>query len=309
MLKSAEDEESKKIAVEINEAERKTALDLCESLGFTLANTPGAEAIKPRALGMRGREIDFDAIEAAKSPGDMVLRKVKRVDLGQVAKTANKNYIKADQERRANDNEEFIKLDVGEGQDHEALNLNHKLRRKLRRAIDNAQIQKELLVRQRAVDGLKARGIEPPKELMTSAKAKNIPGMRVLENGAVETAKQERVRARLELAEFNQASKVLRRQAKQCAIEAGLRKHAELTGRLSLGGESSNLLLPSHINASATEAKVNAVTADDGHPRAKSAGGEADESTDESDDESEASAAPGRSGNLGRSAKRQKLDS
>ena len=42
------------------------------------------------------------------------------------------------------------------------------------------------------------------------------------------------MRSRLELAEFNKIMKVLRRQAKQTAIEAGLRKHAEVMGRIEV---------------------------------------------------------------------------
>ncbi|KAL8829890.1 MAG: hypothetical protein Q9170_005975 [Blastenia crenularia] len=256
-LKAAEDEESKKIAVEINDAERRVALDLCETLGFTITNTPGTEAIKPRVLGLRGKEVDLDAVQTLNRKEDANQRKRKRVDLGGVAGQAQENVLPTSSDARAMIDEEFIKLDVGPGQDHEALSYNHKLRRKLRRALDNAQVQKEMLVRQRAVDYLHANKVEPPLELKTNDKAVNVRGVRVLENGATETAKQERIRARLDLAEFNQASRVLRKQAKQCAIEAGLRKHAELAGRLPLRNSSTEAetsLLPAHIAAGAAEA-------------------------------------------------------
>ncbi|KAI4264479.1 MAG: hypothetical protein L6R42_000404 [Xanthoria sp. 1 TBL-2021] len=308
MLKAVEDEESRKIAVEVNEAERRTALSLCEFLGFTVSNTPGTEDIKPRALGMRGREVDFAAIQAGKRQGDVEARKDKRVNLGQIAKSGNETYVTADQVRRSEGSETFIKLDVGEGQDHEALNLNNKLRRKLRRALDNAQIQKELLVRQRTIDHLKARGIALPNELKTDGKARNIKGVRILENGATETAKQERVRARVDLAEFNNASKVLRRQAKQCAIEAGLRKHAALTGRLSPGNRvtsTENAPQPPYIKASAVQAQVIAAAAERGKFKTQRSVERAEDPTGESNDVSD-------SDNLvkvRRSAKRRKLSS
>ncbi|KAL8731729.1 MAG: hypothetical protein Q9166_003176 [cf. Caloplaca sp. 2 TL-2023] len=287
MLKAVEDEESRKIAVEVNDAERSLALRLCETLGFTITNTPGTEEIKPRALGMRGKEVDFDAIKAGECPGDVETKRSRRVDLGEVARSVDEKYIPTDQDGLALDNAEFIKIDVGEGHDHETLSLNHKLRRKLRRALEHAQIQKEMLVRQRTVDQLKDMGIEPPDELKTGGKARNIRGMGVLENGVMETAKQERVRARVELAEFNYASKVLRRQAKQCAIEAGLRKHARLTGRLPSGDrfiEADKPSVPAHINASATEAKVGAAASKGGQAEADPALERSEEASEESDD-------------------------
>ncbi|KAL8760240.1 MAG: hypothetical protein Q9184_003397 [Pyrenodesmia sp. 2 TL-2023] len=255
-LKAAEDEESKKIAVEINTAERKVALELCESLGFTVDNTSATKDIKPRALGMRGKEVDFDAIQIGHRQGDVKPSKRKRVDLGEVADNARENLVPFRHDRKPTDDEDFIKLDIGQGQEHEVLNYNHKLRRKLRRALDGAQVQKEMLVRQRAAEHLKSKGMEPPAELTTNAKPINVKGIRILENGAMETAKQERVKARVELAEFNLASRVLRKQAKQCAVEAGLRKHAALTGRLPLDEKSVNAddyPLPPHIAASAAE--------------------------------------------------------
>ena len=109
---------------------------------------------------------------------------------------------------------------------------NHKLRRKLRRAIDNAEIRKEMLVRQRALDYCGDKHIEVPPELKTPYKPINFRGQIILENGTLETAKQERVRARMELAEFDTQMRILRRQAKKAAIYAGLRKHAELIGKI-----------------------------------------------------------------------------
>ena len=232
-LNNIEDEESKKIAVDINTLERTAALDCCKALGFTLANTSGVDEIKPRALGMKGVEVDFDAIEIGESRSDVKPKKANsRVDLGDVPDHAKAEYISTSRRIEDGEPEDFIKLDVGEGQDFEKLNYNHKLRRKLRRAIDNAEIRKEMLVRQRALDHCDEQNIEVPPELRTPYKPINTKGQRILENGTLENAKQERVRARLELAEFNTQMRILRKQAKDAAIYAGLRKHAELTGKI-----------------------------------------------------------------------------
>ncbi|KAL8995698.1 MAG: hypothetical protein Q9169_004631 [Polycauliona sp. 2 TL-2023] len=274
ILKAVEDEESKTIALEVNKAERRTALGLCESLGFTIYNTPGIEDIKPRALGIRGREVNFAASKGRQCKGDVEARKEKRVNLEEIANKVDETYVPTEEVRNLEENETFIKFNIGEGQDHEALNSNHKLRRKLRRALNNAQVRKEMLVRQRTIDHLDAKGLALPNELKTGGKAKNIKGMRILENGGIETAKQERVRKRVELAEFNNASKVLRRQAKQCAIEAGLRKHAALTGRLFPDSRNTNagsVRMPAYINASAKQAQVTMAATERNHLETQSA--------------------------------------
>lgn len=232
-LKSIEDEKSKKIAVDINVLERMAALECCAALGFTLANTTGVDEIKPRALGMKGVEVDFDAIQIGESRGDVKPRKSNsRVNLSNVPDQAKAEYISTGQRSEDREPEDFIKLDVGEGQDFETLNYNHKLRRKLRRAIDNAEVRKEMLVRQRALDHCNEKNIEVPPVLRTPYKPINAKGQRILENGTLETAKQERIRSRLELAEFNTQMRILRKQAKEAAIYAGLRKHAELLGKI-----------------------------------------------------------------------------
>ena len=46
-LKSMEDEESKEIAVDVSDMERKAALDHCVALGFAHANTEGIDEIRP----------------------------------------------------------------------------------------------------------------------------------------------------------------------------------------------------------------------------------------------------------------------
>ncbi|KAL8857043.1 MAG: hypothetical protein Q9178_006335 [Gyalolechia marmorata] len=166
MLKAVENVKPKKMAMEVNEAKRKTPL----------------KYIKPQKLGMRGREVDPDPIPASKVQSNVEQRRGKRVDLGEVAKPVNETYVPIDDLRDSVDYKPFIKFDVSESQDHEALNLNHKLRRRLRRALDNAQIQKKMLVRQRVVDHLKAKGIAIPKKLLTNGKAKNFKGTRILED-------------------------------------------------------------------------------------------------------------------------------
>lgn len=236
-LKAMEDEESKKIAVVVNTVERKAALEHCAKLGFTLANTPGADEIKPRALGMKGVEVDFDAIEIGESRSTIKSgTNKKRIDLSEVPKHARTDYIPTGVPGNSDEQQEFIGLDVGEGQEYESQRFNHKLRRKLRRAIDNAEVRKELLVRQRALDHYAGKGEDAPAVLLTPHKPLIVRGQRILENGALETAKQERVRTRMELTEYNMAARVLRKQAKHVAVEAGLRKHAELTGRLPSKG-------------------------------------------------------------------------
>ena len=239
-LRSLEDEESKKIAVQVNTVERKAALDLCQALGFTIENTPGTDEIKPKALGMKGVDVDFDAIEKSDRQGDIRLKKPtansssKRVDLSKAAKSGKVEYISTGPNEAQDEGNEFIEFEVGQGQEYQTLNFNHKVRRKLRRAIDNAEIKKEMLVRDQTIAHLKEKGEEVPPILLTQLKPLNVKGHRILDNGKVETAKQERVRARMELTEFNSNMKVLRRQAKEAAIYAGLKKHAELTGKINV---------------------------------------------------------------------------
>ena len=228
-----EDEESKKIAVDVNVMERKAALDYCANLGFTLFNTPGLDEIRPRVLGMKGVEVDFDAIELGEGRSDVkVKQNKKRVDLGEIPNEGKVEFIPPRNRDGDEKIEDFIKLDVGEGHAYESINLNNKNRRKLRRAIESAEIQKEMLVRQRALDHHQEKDIEAPPILRTASKPVNIKGSRILENGTLETAKQERLQARVDLAEFNAQMRILRKQAKEAAIYAGLQKHAELMGRI-----------------------------------------------------------------------------
>ena len=209
-------------------------MERCAELGFNLTNTPGVDEIRPKAMGMKGVEVDFDKIQIERKPTEaMPKSKSKRIDLGVVADDSKTQLISTKGGDGREDAGDFIELDAGDDQGFEALGYNHKLRRKLRRAVEAADIKKELLVRQQALEHCLAKNIEPPIELQTPHKPVSVRGQRVLEDGRLETAKQERVRMRMELAEYNKAARVLRKQAKQAAIEAGLRKFAELTGAVS----------------------------------------------------------------------------
>lgn len=232
-LAALEDEEAKKIAVEINTVERKVALHCCAQLGFTLANTPGIDEIKPRALGLRGINVDYEAFNKGDTPSHILPRlQTKRVDLANLAPHSSVKLVPSGNETKDDHAADFIKLNSDEEQDFQNLNYNHKLKRKLRRAFDTAEICKEMLVRQRAIDLCVENNIEPPAALKTSSKYQIVKGQMILENGALETAKQARVRSKIEQAEYNKAAAVLRTQAKQAAIAAGLRKHADLIGKL-----------------------------------------------------------------------------
>ena len=220
--------------------DREEAIKKCAEFGCTIDNTPGTEDIKPKLQGMKGRIIDFDDLEFGEGLMDIRLKSQndekptlgsRRVDLSKVPQM-EEVYIGAAESDSDEDVEDYIKLEIGEGQDFQALNLNHRLRRKIRRAIDAAQVQREILVRNRVFQICEEEGVNPPAELTTCQRPVHEKGQRVLENGMLESAKQERVRQRVELAEFNKAAKVLRHQAKERSLEAGLRVHAELMGKI-----------------------------------------------------------------------------
>lgn len=243
-LLNMEDEESKRLAVEVTNMQRKQALELCAELGFTLENVEGVNEIQPRALGMKGKEVPFDKLEiVGERPSGLKVRdeekrdkpRGNRIDLGAIPSedmvydVTNTFRGNADESMNAN----FVELGSGEaGQDFEALNYNHKLRRKLRRALESAQIKKELLVREKAIEHCEANGIPVDPILRTPGKPQNIKGQRTMPDGQLETGKQERVRARVELTEFNRWAKILRRQAKEQSIEAGIRIYLELMERI-----------------------------------------------------------------------------
>lgn len=254
-LLRVEQEEAKRIAIEVNLVERARAMEVCADLGFTLENVEGVDDIKPKALGMRGQEVDFDLLEIGDRPSELKIRDEKyaaqlkskpqgnRIDLSKAPDESKTKLVISNGEAvTGSPDNDFISFDFGgekiEGGEFEELKYNHKLRRKLHRAIEAAQIKKELLVRAKAKDHCKANAIEIPPELAVEYTPVKLTGRRTLEDGTIETEKQERIRKRLELAEYNKAAKVLRAQAKAEAIEAGLRVFAELTGKINREGDT-----------------------------------------------------------------------
>lgn len=245
-MKSLEEEEAKKIAVEIANVERARAMQACQSLGCAVENTIGIDEIEPRLPGLKGQEIDWSILDkededpnafSIKQASAATTKSSKRVDLSTAAKETQSISLVPSSTRNAPDpssTSDFLSFnqDPSNTNDHTPLTYNHRLRRKLRRALDDAQIRKEALVRQAAIAKCKSLEIPPPPILLTPLKPLNKLQPRILENGMLETEKQGRVRTRMELADFNAASKVLRRQAKQKALEAGLRRYAEATGRI-----------------------------------------------------------------------------
>ena len=243
-LITLEDEEGKRLALQVTRVHREFAMAVCQELGFTMENVEGVDDIKPRALGMKGVEVDFDDLEeVGDKPGGLRFKGqdepeekplLHRPDLSSIAqeKYLEEVFGGADDEEVDNGDQvedEFLKVGVtGQSHHYEALNLNHKTRRKLRRALENTQVSKELLVRETAIKHCEEKGIPVHPVLRTSAKPINIRGSRTLRDGSLETAKQERVCSSVELTEFNKQAKVLRRQAKEMAIEAGIRIYLEL---------------------------------------------------------------------------------
>ena len=245
-LMSMEDEERKKIALEISKQNREEAMKVAAGLGFTLENVEGVDEITPKVSGMKGVEVDFTKIELL---GDAESRlrllheeekkeekpKRNRVDLGAIADESNLKPVYGYDSRNGDARDlghDFVDFGKTPGQDHQALSYNHKLRRKLRRAMEAAQIKRELLVREKAIQLCEQNGIEVPPVLRTPGKPENTRGQRTMPDGTLETAKQERIRSRVELAEFNKMAKILRRQAKERATEAGIRVYLELMGRI-----------------------------------------------------------------------------
>ena len=228
-----EDEESKKIAIYVCDVERQRAMAFCRELGLTLQNTAGVDEIKPKAMGMKGIEVDFNSLEKGEGRNEVEMKhRVKRADLSDLPDDNKAQYISSAPAGSRSTQEEFIELDVGDGVDFQQLQYNHKVRRKLRRAIDMAEARKEQLVRERAKDLLERQGTTVPAMLHRPVRPVTNKGHRLLANGKVETAKMERIRSRTALLDFNLRMRVLRAQAREAAIFAGLRKHAEATGRI-----------------------------------------------------------------------------
>ena len=245
-LLSMEDEERKKLATQVATKNRGDAMKVCEELGFTLHNVEGVAEIQPRALGMKGVDVDFAKLEftgdtesglrvVAKEQRKIEKPKGNRVDLGAIAPDTMTQAVYGPYNTSGNPaslNHNFVEFGDEGGHEHHQLNFNHRLRRKLRRAMEAAQVKKELLVREAAIKHCEEKGIEVLPVLRTPAKPENIRGQRTMPDGTLETAKQERVRSRVELAEFNRNAKILRAQAKEKAIEAGIRIYLELMGRI-----------------------------------------------------------------------------
>ena len=228
-----EDEESKKIAVYVCDIERQRAMAVCKKMGLSLQNTTGVDQIKPKAMGMKGIEVDFDSLEKGKGRNEVELRNgAKRIDLSDIPDHNVAQYVSGKPTTPRVAPEDFIELDVGEGQDFQQLKYNHKVRRKLRRAIDIAESKREQLVRDRVMEELVRQGKTIPAILHRPVRPVTNKGHRIIGNGKIETAKMERIRSRTALLDFNLRMRVLRGQAREAAIFAGLRKHAEATGRI-----------------------------------------------------------------------------
>ncbi|KAL9619613.1 MAG: hypothetical protein Q9160_005800 [Pyrenula sp. 1 TL-2023] len=262
-LTSMEDQEGKRLAVEVNKKQREDAMKCSAELGFTLDNVEGVAEIQPLSRGtLKHFDVDWEKLEFVgdTSSGikianqNAILQKAtqptpskskgKRVNLGAIASEARtQSILKSSNYGRSKDmSSDFVKFGTGANSEQiacEAANLNHKTRRKLRRVLENVQIKKEMLVREKAIEHCKANDIPVPPELLTKEKPINERGARCLPNGQLETSKQERVRSRVELAEFNKMAKVLRKQAKAMSIESGIRVYLELMGMIPSrdGGE------------------------------------------------------------------------
>ncbi|MCJ1230582.1 hypothetical protein MMC12_007256, partial [Toensbergia leucococca] len=96
---------------------REAPLNYCDELGFAFRDTPRIEEIKPTALDVEGIRIDLGA-----APDYAKAQNIPTADRGD-----------------GEDPGDFIKLDIGDGQYFETLNYNHKIRRKLKRAIEGGR--------------------------------------------------------------------------------------------------------------------------------------------------------------------------
>jgi hypothetical protein len=247
-LVAMEDEERKRLAVQVNRHNRKDALEAAAALGFTLENVEGVDEIQPKTTGMKGLQIDFDKLEYdGDRPSGLIIAEEKlrerpkgnRVDLGAVPDESQVSSVFARKHASGpNANtlgqQDFVGFDkdASRGPEAQAISYNHKVRRKLRRAMEGAKIRKEMLVRSKAIEHCEKNGLEIPATLTTPENPVSIRGQRTLPSGLLENAKQERTRAKVELTEFNKQARVLRKQAKEMAVEAGIRIYLELMGRI-----------------------------------------------------------------------------
>lgn len=247
-LVAMEDEERKRLAVQVNVKNRKDALDAAAALGFTLENVEGVDEIQPKTLGTKGLQVDFNKLEYdGDRPSGLRILDGKprskpqgnRVDLGAVPDESQARPVfSRDHASGANAStlgqQDFVGFgqEASQGHEAQAISYNHKIRRKLRRAMEGAKIRQEMLVRAKAIEHCEENGLEVPATLKTPERPISTRGQRTLPSGLLETAKQERTRAKVELTEFNKQARVLRKQAKEMAIEAGIRIYLELMGRI-----------------------------------------------------------------------------
>ena len=118
---------------------------------------------------MKDVEVDFDMLGVGQTSSGVQVKQNRnnRVNLGAVPLESEAKLHRVGGETPAESPGEFISLDVGEGQDFEAINYNHKTRRKLRRALEAAEIAKEMVVRKAALGHYQKNDIKPPEELKT----------------------------------------------------------------------------------------------------------------------------------------------
>ncbi|KAI9888312.1 MAG: hypothetical protein M1814_000587 [Vezdaea aestivalis] len=227
-IRVLEDQLNHQLAMELNDHDRLVALHYCDLLGFTLANTDGVNDIKPTVTGLKGIDFDWDDIEIGEGKLDF---KIKRKAENSFTDNSNPNLTslgprtsKATSTATASQSN-FISFAPTETTDLGS--LNYKIRKKLQMSLDRCELEKEKHVRERALEYLTEHGMTHPPQLLTELHPKSKTGKLVLPNGLLETDKQLRIRARVELAEFNKFMKVLRAQAKEQSIYAGLKKYAD----------------------------------------------------------------------------------
>ena len=247
-LVAMEDEERKRLAVQVNMKNRKDALEAAAALGFTFENVEGLDEIQPQSGGMKGVHVDFSKLEydGDRPSGLKILdqqprekARGNRVDLGAVPDESRASSVFAQNSASganatALGQQDYVGFgkEAEDGREAQALSYNHKVRRKLRRAMEGAKIRREMVVRAKAIEHCEKNGVEVPAALKTPERPISIRGQRALPSGVLETAKQERTRAKVELTEFNKQARVLRKQAKEMAVEAGIRVYLELMGRI-----------------------------------------------------------------------------
>jgi hypothetical protein len=97
-------------------------------------------------------------------------------------------------------------------------------------AREEAEIAKEMLVRETCLAFLKKHDIPAPTEILRPTSPPKFRAKRVIHSGRLETENREIEQKKIELAEYNRAMTVLREQARKKAVTAGQRVFAALTG-------------------------------------------------------------------------------